>query len=109
MMIEIFTNGSRLSNPVMLDLFTACRPHRITLSVYGATEESYDGLTQRWGTYKAFTHGLDTAHEASLPLNLSVIIAKDDAHEVQGMHAMAERYGLPSRDFVNLTMALVQV
>lgn len=58
MVIEILTNGSRLSNPLMLDLLTSRRPHRITLSVYGATEESYDGLTQRRGAFKAFTNGL---------------------------------------------------
>jgi len=103
MMIEILTNGSRLSNSMMLDLLASRRPHRLTLSVYGATEESYDGLTQRRGAYKAFTHGLNAAHEAGLPLNLSVIITRDNAHEVDGMHAIAERYGLPSRDFVNIS------
>jgi len=36
---------SRLSNPSMLDLLTSRPPHRVTLSIYGATEESYDGLT----------------------------------------------------------------
>lgn len=103
MMIEILTNGSRLSNPLMLDLLTSCRPHRITLSVYGATEASYDGLTQRRGAYKAFTHGLNAAHEAGLPLDLSVIITQDNAHEVDQMHAMAERYGVASRDYVNMS------
>ena len=103
MMIEILTNGSRLSNPLMLDLLTSRRPHRITLSVYGATEESYDGLTQRRGAYNAFTRGLDAAHEAGLPLDLSVIITKDNAHEVDQMHAMAERYGIEARNYVNMS------
>lgn len=103
MMIEILSNGSRLSNPLMLDLLTAHRPHRITLSVYGATEDSYDTLTQRRGAYKAFTRGLAAAWEAGLPLSLSVIVTKDNAHEVDQMHAMAERYGVPSRDYVNMS------
>ncbi len=103
MMIEILTNGSRLSNPLMLDLLTSRRPHRITLSVYSATEESYDGLTQRRGAYNTFTRGLDTAHEAGLPLDLSVIITKDNAHEVDQMHALAERYGVAFRDYVNMS------
>lgn len=103
MMIEILTNGSRLSNPLMLDLLTSRRPDRITLSMYGATEESYDGLTQRRGAYKAFTHGLNAAHEAGLPLRLSVIVTKSNAHEVDQMHAMAERYGVASRDYVNMS------
>jgi organic radical activating enzyme len=103
MMIEILTNGSRLSNSLMLDLLTAHRPHRITLSVYGATEESYDALTQRRGAYKAFIRGLTAAHDAGLPLDLSVIVTKDNAHEIDQMHAMAKRYGLRSRDYVNMS------
>lgn len=103
MMIEILTNGSRLSNPLMLDLLTTHRPHRVTLSVYGATEESYDALTQRRGAHKAFTRGLTAAQEAGLPLDLSVIVTKDNANEADQMHAMAERYGVPSRDYVNMS------
>ncbi|MDQ3763144.1 MAG: radical SAM protein [Actinomycetota bacterium] len=103
MMIEILTNGSRLSNSLMLDLLTRHRPHRITLSVYGATEESYDTLTQRRGAYNAFIRGLTAAHEARLPLDFSVIITKDNAHEIDQMHSMAEHYGVPSRDFVNMS------
>jgi MoaA/NifB/PqqE/SkfB family radical SAM enzyme len=103
MMIEILTNGSRLANPVMLDLLTTRRPHKVTLSVYGATEESYDSLTQRRGSYKAFSRGLDAAHEAGLPLDLSIIITTDNAHEADAMRAMATRYAIPSTDFANIS------
>jgi hypothetical protein len=50
MMISISTNGSRLANPSILDLLVSRRPYRLTLSVYGATAESYDGLTRRRGS-----------------------------------------------------------
>lgn len=71
--------------------------------MYGATEDSYDALTQRRGAYKAFTRGLTAAQEAGLPLDLSVIVTKDNANEVDQMHVMAERYGVPSRDYVNMS------
>jgi MoaA/NifB/PqqE/SkfB family radical SAM enzyme len=46
MMINISSNGSRLSSRKILELLTTRRPYRLTLSVYGATAESYDGLTR---------------------------------------------------------------
>lgn len=102
MMIEVLTNGSRLSNAAILELLTSRPVHRVTLSVYGATEESYDGLTQRRGAWKAFMLGLNAAHEAGVPLDLSVVITKDNAHEVDAMHAIADQLGIKYRDYNNM-------
>ncbi|MGB8202752.1 MAG: hypothetical protein WCF33_24225 [Pseudonocardiaceae bacterium] len=57
MMLTILSNGSRLSSPKILDLITFRYPHRITLNVYGASAESYDGLTRRKGAFKMFEKG----------------------------------------------------
>lgn len=65
MMVEILTNGSRLAAPKSLALLTRLRPNRITLSLYGATAESYDGLTRRRGAYRMFVKGLLAAHTGS--------------------------------------------
>lgn len=103
MMIEVLTNGSRLSNPTILDLLISRPPHRVTLSIYGATETSYDGLTQRRGSYKSFMKGLNAAREANISLDLSVVVTKDNSHEVDAMHAMAERLGIKYRDYHNMS------
>jgi MoaA/NifB/PqqE/SkfB family radical SAM enzyme len=103
MMIEVLTNGSRLASPALLDLLTSRRPHRVTLSVYGATEASYDGLTRRRGAYRLFTRGLSAALEAGVPLDLSILITRENAHEVDAMHAMADRLGLKRRDYRNMS------
>jgi MoaA/NifB/PqqE/SkfB family radical SAM enzyme len=102
MMLTILSNGSRLFSPKVLDLLTSRRPHRITLSVYGATEESYDGLTRRKGAYRLFMKGLLAAHEAGLPLALSMIVTKTNAHEVDQMRDLAERLGIPLDEYVNM-------
>jgi MoaA/NifB/PqqE/SkfB family radical SAM enzyme len=85
MMIEVLTNGSRLHNPLLLRLLTERRPYRLTLSLYGATEESYDRLTQRRGAWKSFRRGVDAALDAGLPLELSVIVTRDNEHEIEAM------------------------
>ncbi|MGH3923368.1 MAG: radical SAM protein [Pseudonocardiaceae bacterium] len=102
MMISISTNGSRLHRPQILDLLTTRRPYRVTLSVYGATADSYDGLTRRAGSFKTFTKGLAAAHEAGLPLSLNLIVTRHNAHEVDEMIALAERHRLPHHIFSNM-------
>lgn len=102
MMLTILSNGSRLFQPKVLELLTARRPHRITLSVYGATEASYDGLTRRKGAFRLFSKGLHAGHEAGLPLALSMIVTRHNAHEVPQMRALAERFSVPMDEYVNM-------
>jgi MoaA/NifB/PqqE/SkfB family radical SAM enzyme len=102
MMLTILSNGSRLFHPKVLELLTRCRPHRITLSVYGATEAGYDGLTRRKGAFRLFQKGLHAGHEAGLPLALSMIVTRHNAHEVPQMRALAERLALPMDEYVNM-------
>ncbi|HET9079641.1 MAG TPA: radical SAM protein [Trebonia sp.] len=103
MMIEVLTNGSRLSSPAILGLLTACPPHRVTLSVYGATEASYDGLTQRRGSFRSFMKGLRAAREAGIQLDLSVVVTAGNAHEIGAMHAIGDRLGIRHRDYRNMS------
>lgn len=103
MMIEVLTNGSRLSSPAVLGLLAARPPHRVTLSVYGATEESYDGLTQRRGSFRSFMKGLHAGVEAGLPLDLTVVVTAGNADEIDAMHAIGDRLGIGYRDYRNMS------
>lgn len=103
MMIEVLTNGSRLSSPAVLGLLTARPPHRVTVSVYGATAESYDGLTQRRGSFRSFMKGLHAAHEAGIQLDLSVVVTAGNADETDAMHAIGDRLGIRYRDYRNMS------
>jgi MoaA/NifB/PqqE/SkfB family radical SAM enzyme len=103
MMIEVLTNGSRLTSRAILGLLTSRPPQKVTVSVYGATEASYDGLTQRRGSHKSFVRGLYAAREAGIPLDLSIVVTASNAHEVDAMHAMAERLGVPYKDYLNMS------
>jgi MoaA/NifB/PqqE/SkfB family radical SAM enzyme len=103
MMLTISSNGSRLYKPAILDLFAACPPYRVVLSVYGATEESYDSLTRRRGSFKAFTQGLTAGVEAGLPLRLNLVVTDHTAGEVDAMIAMADQFGLPYHVYSNIS------
>jgi uncharacterized Fe-S cluster-containing radical SAM superfamily protein len=98
MMITVSSNGSRMHRPEILDLMTQRPPHRVSLSVYGATPESYERLTRRRGSFAAFIKGMTAGVEAGIPIRLNLIVTKYNAHEVSQMQALAESHGpMPGR------------
>jgi len=99
MMIMISSNGSRLDQPRTLDLLTTRRPYQLALSLYGATEESYDGMTRRRGSFRRFMRGLAAAHEAGLPMRINIVVSNRNAHEIPAMKAIAVRHGIPAFEF----------
>ncbi|WP_424183869.1 radical SAM protein [Actinokineospora sp. G85] len=103
MMITISTNGSRLHSRPMFELLTTRRPYRITVSVYGATPEAYDGLTRTRGSFKAFTTGLAAAREVGLPLHLNLVVTQHNAHELDAMKAFAEGLGVTYNVYSNIS------
>jgi MoaA/NifB/PqqE/SkfB family radical SAM enzyme len=103
MMLSILSNGSKLHEPRILDLLTERRPHDITVSVYGATEASYDSLTRRPGSFRKFRKGVTAAVEAGLPLKFSLIVTNHNAAEQTRMEQLADRLGVPYVTFVNMS------
>ncbi|MFF8466544.1 radical SAM protein [Streptomyces griseus] len=103
MMVQVSSNGSSLRKPPIRGLFARHRPYRLTLSVYGATADTYDKVTRNRGAFGRFIQGLDAAHQDRLPVRLNVIVSDDNAHEVDAMVALCERYGFPHQVFTNMS------
>lgn len=103
MMIEILTNGSRLADGKIVDLLTRYPPSRVIVSVYGATPETYDGLTRRRGSFNTFMRALEAARAAAIRLELSLIITKRNAHEKEQMADLARSFGRISGEYANIS------
>lgn len=103
MMLTISTNGSLLWRPDLLNLFRDCPPYRLVVSMYGATEASFDTLTQRRGAWKAFRRGMDAAREAGLPLRINVVVTEDNASEADEMAALADEWNVENHAYTNMT------
>lgn len=103
MMLTISTNGSLLWRPDLLKLFRDCPPYRLVVSMYGASEDSFDQLTQRRGAWKAFRRGIDAAREAGLPLRINVVVTEDNAHEADEMAALADEWNVENHAYTNMT------
>jgi MoaA/NifB/PqqE/SkfB family radical SAM enzyme len=103
MMVSISSNGSQLSKPRIIEILTRRRPYLIAVSVYGATAETYDGLTRNRGAFGRFIKGLDAAREANLSLKLNIVVAERNVHEIEAMEALAEGYGFPHQVFTSMS------
>ncbi|MEU6676850.1 radical SAM protein [Streptomyces sp. NPDC046925] len=103
MMLTISTNGSLLFRPDLLQVFSECPPYRLVVSMYGASEESFDALTQRRGAWKAFRRGMDAARAAGLPLRINIVVTEDNASEADEMAALAREWGVEHHAYTNMT------
>ncbi|WP_435208275.1 radical SAM protein [Streptomyces sp. bgisy034] len=103
MQVEVLSNGSRLHKDHVLALLVELPPSKMSLSVYGATADTYDTVTGNRGAFERFTAGLEKAASAGLHLDLSLIITRQNAHEAEAMRAWAKRLALPFREYANLS------
>lgn len=91
LIITLFTNATLLT-PRLIEMFLSTPPSKIEVSVYGATRETYEGLTRIPGSYDRFIHGLELLHQSGLNFGLKSVILSVNKHELSAMQALAERF-----------------
>jgi len=89
-LITLFTNGT-LINERIADYLAEYRPLAIEITLYGATRETYEALTQIPGSYDRCMHGIRLLLARNLPLKLKTVPTTINRHEVFEMKRMAER------------------
>ena len=88
-LITLFTNGT-LINERIADYLAQYRPLAIEITLYGATRETYEALTQIPGSYDRCMRGIRLLLERNLPLKLKTVPTTLNRHEVFAMQRMAE-------------------
>jgi len=88
-LVTLFTNGT-LITPALADMLAEYRPFEIEITLYGATRETYEALTQIPGSYDKCIRGIRLLLERRLPLKLKTVPTTINRHEVYEMKRMAE-------------------
>lgn len=96
MLVSLFTNATLLT-PAIADLLAYSRPHSIEVTLYGATQETYEAVTQIPGSYARCRRGIDLLLERGLPLTLKSVLLTTNRHELARMQALAEELGVKFR------------
>lgn len=88
-LVTLFTNGTMIT-PRIADYLADWRPFVIEITLYGATRETYESLTQIPGSYNRCMNGIRLLLERKLPLKLKTVPTTINKHEVYEMKRMAE-------------------
>jgi radical SAM protein with 4Fe4S-binding SPASM domain len=88
--ITLFTNGTMI-NPRIADHLAQYPPLNIEITLYGATRETYEALTQIPGSFDRCMRGISLLLERGLPLKLKTVPTSVNAHEVYEMKRFAEQ------------------
>src|ERR1700741_2491673 len=76
--------------PRLADHLVKYRPFNIEITLYGATRETYEALTQIPGSYDRCMRGIALLLERNLPLKLKTVPTTINRHEVFAMKRLAE-------------------
>jgi radical SAM protein with 4Fe4S-binding SPASM domain len=96
MLVSLFTNGA-LMTPQIADFLAEWRPYSIEITLYGATQETYERVTGVAGSHARCKRGIELALERGLRLSLKSVVLQANRHELKAMKVFAERLGVSHR------------
>ena len=93
--VQLLTNGTLLRPGVAARLASYRNLLGVSVSLYGATPEVHDGITQVRGSWRRTWHGIERIRALGIVVRLKFILMRQNAHEVAAMRAAAEAGGYP--------------
>lgn len=96
LLLTLFTNGTLLT-PQIADLLAEWRPRKIEITLYGATQATYERITGVPGSYARCLRGIELLLERNLPLSLKTMVMTLNKHELSDMQAYAHSLGVEFR------------
>ncbi|HEY9072922.1 MAG TPA: radical SAM protein, partial [Desulfobaccales bacterium] len=95
LLVSVFTNACLVSEE-HVELFKHYPPRDLEVSVYGVTRETYEGVTRRPGSFRAFRRGLDLLLGSGVKVRLKAMALKANVHELPEIAAFCRAR---TRDF----------
>src|SRR5713226_9256988 len=92
-LVTLFTNGTLITEKIA-DFLVEWRPFSIEITLYGATRETYERLTQVPGSYDRCMRGIRLLLQRNLPLKLKTVAVSINKHEITAMEEIAESLGV---------------
>ena len=96
MLVQVFTNATLVSDE-HLDVFAEYPPDKVDVSIYAATEETYERVTGVKGAHARALRGIERLLERGVRVGLKTMILRENAHEILELEALATRLGTSFR------------
>jgi AdoMet-dependent heme synthase len=101
--VQLLTNGTMLQPGVAARLASYRNLLGVSISLYGATADVHDGVTQIAGSFRRTWDGAQRLRAAGIAVRLKFIVMRQNAHEVAEMRAQAQARDFPYMVDVTIT------
>jgi radical SAM protein with 4Fe4S-binding SPASM domain len=81
LLVSVFTNANLITGE-HVRLFKKYPPRDIEVSVYGVTQETYEQVTRRPGSFAAFMRGLNMLFESGVKIRLKTMALRSNFYEM---------------------------
>jgi MoaA/NifB/PqqE/SkfB family radical SAM enzyme len=96
LLITVFTNGTLITDNI-LSLFDDLPPYSVEISLYGATEKTYESISGAVGSYEKCLKGIERLLDLKVNLKLKTVLLTLNSHELDSMEQMAKDRGVRFR------------
>lgn len=91
-LITLFTNGTLITERIA-DYLKEHPPFSIEISCHGATDDTFDAVTQVPGSFRRFKKGVRLLLDRGLPVKFKTKAMTLNKHELEEIRALVEGYG----------------
>jgi radical SAM protein with 4Fe4S-binding SPASM domain len=91
LLVSVFTNACLITEEHVA-LFKSYPPRDVEVTVYGVTQETYERVTRRPGSYTAFRRGLDLLLDAGIKVRLKAMAVRSNVHELLAIAAFCREH-----------------
>ncbi len=93
--VQMLSNGTLLRPGVAARLASYRNLLGVSISVYGATPEVHDAVTQIRGSWRRTLDGAERLRAQGVAVRLKLIVMRPNVHEVGAMRALCDARGFP--------------
>ena len=93
-LITIFCDGALIA-PKIMAVLNRFKPRKVEVSIYGATQDTYESVTQVKGSYKRCIQGIEDLKAYGHRFTLKTVLMQANRHELTQMRELAEHYEVP--------------
>ena len=104
-LISLFSNATLLT-PEIADHLAEWPPEYVEITLYGATEATYEKITRTPGSFRRCHRGIELLRKRKVPLKLKTMAMTVNHHELDTMKGFAETLGVDFRFDPMLTLRL---
>ena len=90
LLVGLFTNGTLISSQIA-DYLKEFPPSFLEISLYGATKETYEKITEIPGSFYRCIQGINLLKERKIPFKLKTVLIKKNQDELLKMKRWAKR------------------